>query len=129
LPLLRYSAGLTGPNIILTKLDVFDGVELIKICAGYKYVGPDYVHGGHVYSSGDLLHAAVIDLEVMKHCEPCYEELSGWKGPIRGMRGFGELPRELQNVVLFIEQHGGVNVTILSVGPDREETIFVKSPR
>lgn len=132
LPLLRYSAEeLTGPNVILTKLDVLDGAESFRICRCYEYTGPDYVRGDHVFRAGDQLRTAVPDLEVMQHCRPCYAdaEFPGWEGPIREIREFGKLPPELRQAVRFVEEQADVNVTLLSVGSDREETIFVNSPR
>lgn len=130
LPLLRYSAGqLTGPNVILSKLDVLDGAESFKICVEYEYTGPDYVRGDHVFRTGHVLRTAVPDLEVMRHCRPCYAEFPGWDGPIREIREFDKLPPELRQAVRFVERETGVNVTLLSVGSDREETIVVSPPK
>lgn len=130
LPLLRYSCAVTGSsNIILTKLDVMDGMEMFKVCAAYEYRGPDYIRGDRTFRTGDRLEVAVPDLEVMKHCVPRYVEFSGWKGPIRRARTLDELPRDLRGAITYLEAWAGVNVTLISVGPDREETIFVRPPR
>lgn len=130
LPILRYSAGrLTGPNIILTKLDILDGAESIKLCKSYEYTGPDYVRGDYIFRAGDRLNTAVPDSEVMQYCRPCYVKLSGWEGPIRNIREFDKLPQELRQAVRFVEKEANVNVTLLSVGFDRQETIFVNPPQ
>jgi adenylosuccinate synthase len=130
LPLLRYSCAVTGDsNVILTKLDVMDGMQSFRVCRAYEYQGPDYVRGDRVFRAGDSITTAVSDLEVMEHCIPRYTELSGWEGPIRGIRQFEELPVQLRDAVHFLEREAGVNVTLLSVGPDRAETILVNPPR
>jgi adenylosuccinate synthase len=129
LPLLRYSCKITGPNVILTKLDVMDGMETFNVCTSYEYQGPDYVRGDHVFRAGDRITTAIPDLEVMEHCIPRYTVLPGWKGPIRGIRKCGQLPLELRAAISLLEVQAGVNVTLLSVGPDREDTIPVNPPR
>jgi adenylosuccinate synthase len=129
LPNLRYSKRFAGPNVILTKLDVLDGAISYKICTAYTYTGPDYVFGERTLRSGDVLKVMIPDIEVMRHCEPVYEELPGWDEEIRHVREYADLPDELRVGVDFTEEEADVNVSILSVGPDREETIFVKPPR
>ncbi len=129
LPLIRYSAGrLTGPNVILTKLDILDGAASFKICDAYEYDGPDYVRGDRVFKKGDVIREAVPDLEVIKYCRPHYIEFPGWHETIRTIRRYAELPEELRNAVRFVEKEAGVNVAIISVGPDREETIVANQP-
>ncbi len=127
LPLVRYSAvKLTGPNVILTKLDVLDGIESFKVCDEYEYTGPNYVHGGKVYKKGDRIRVAIPDLEIMKYCKPRYIKLRGWKGPIGSIRTYAKLPKELREAISVLEKRVGVSVSILSVGPDRKETIYIK---
>lgn len=126
LPLLRYSVGFTGKDVALTKLDVLDEAEVIEICTEYVYTGPDYWYGDRLFRAGDVLRVAVPDPEILDHCEPRYVTLPGWQTSIRGIREFEELPIQLQSAIHFVEKEAGVNVVLLSVGPDREDTIFVK---
>lgn len=128
-PLIRYSAGqLTGPNVILTKLDVLDGMREVKFCTAYEYLGPPYQYGTRTLKPGDEITVAIPDPEIMRHCRPRYEVLEGWPGPIRYAEAYDDLPAQLRQAITYLEQTTGVNVTLLSVGPDREETIFVKDP-
>jgi adenylosuccinate synthase len=106
-----------------------DGAISYKICTAYTYTGPDYVFGERTLHSGDVLKVMIPDIEVMRHCDPVYEELPGWDEEIRHVREYPDLPGELRAGVDFTEEEADVNVNILSVGPDREETIFVKPPR
>jgi adenylosuccinate synthase len=130
LPLLRYTCGIDGAfDVILTKLDVMDGAESIEICTAYEYQGPDYVRGDQTFRTGEFIVTAVPDLAVMEHCTPLYWHLPGWKGSIRGIREFKDLPAECRATISFLEAQTGANVTLVSVGPDREETISVNSPR
>lgn len=129
LPLVRYSAQyLSGPNVILTKLDVLDGAPSIRICDAYVYRGPNYQRGDRVYRNGDEILVAIPDIEIMRYCEPRYSEHVGWRGPIRAMKTYRELPLELRNIINYVEREANVNVIFLSVGADREETIDHHQP-
>lgn len=123
LPLLRYSMKYTGKDIILTKVDVLDGAERIKLCVAYQYRGPDYALGEKVLKKGDLLHEAVPYSEVMRKCEPVYKEFEGWMSETSDIREYADLPQNLREIVEYIEKSADVNVQIVSVGPDREETV------
>ena len=59
----------------------------------------------------------------MKYCKPVYKVFKGWKKKIRDMRNFSELPEELKTIIAFIENETKAKVRIISVGPDRDETI------
>lgn len=125
LPILRYSRKLTGKHIALTKLDVLNECSRIKICTEYQYGGLiRYRIGKKSIEPGDILYEAVIASEVMNCCTPCYREFPGWKRDICDIRSWKKLPQELKNIVLFIEKAADVTVTLLSVGPDREQTII-----
>ena len=130
LPLIRYSAGrLTGPNVILTKLDVLDGADSFKVCTEYVYEGPDYRRGEFIFRTGQRIVTAMPDLEIMQYCRPHYVELPGWPGPIRAVREYQELDPALRQAIEFLEESTDINVMMLSVGPDREDTIVVKGPK
>lgn len=107
-PLLRQSAltnGLTG--IALTKLDVLSGFKKIKVAVGYKVDGKkiDYFPASNLYKA-----------------QPIYKELDGWNTDISRCRSKSDLPRSAQAYVDFIESQIGVNIAIISVGPERNNT-------
>jgi len=127
LPLLRYSLQLSGPNVILTKLDVLDQCEQIRICEAYEYVGEDYRLGQETLKKGQRLTTAVLDSHVIQHCKPVYADFQGWKTPIDGMKSFDDLPPELKKILKFVEVKSGMITRIISVGKDREQTIVVEN--
>lgn len=99
-------------KIAITKLDVLDKFEKIKICVKYKY-------------KGRLLSEFPNNLEVLKKCKPVYEEMPGWNQSLSHIKRYKDLPKETKNYLKRIEQLVGVNVWIISVGADRSQTIFV----
>jgi adenylosuccinate synthase len=125
LPLLRHAIKYNGQNIILTKLDVLDDCEVIKICSGYKYTGSPYNSGQKTIRFGDIIRTAIPKAEVLKHCQPVYEEFEGWKTDITGIRKLEDLPEKLEELCRYISVETDTNIRILSVGPDRNETIFM----
>lgn len=124
LPLLRYSSRITGRYVALTKLDVLSGCPVIKVCVAYRYKGPDYRIEGKMLRRGEVLSEAIPSNDIMQHCSPMYEEFPGWKEDIGGAKKREELPRELLNLIAFVETRAEVEARLLSVGPDREQTIF-----
>jgi len=117
-PVAKYGCmvnGLTG--IALTKIDVFDDFDEIKICTAYKDARNNKLYGN--YPVNTYIH---------KHLEPVYEILPGWKQDISGIRSFSELPENAQNFVFRIEELTGVPIEIISVGPQREQTIIRNMP-
>ena len=107
----RYAAQINGlTDFALTKLDVLSGLTTIKVCVGYEYEGT-------VYSTMPQ------NQTVMNHAKPVYEELPGWSGDITGCRTFRELPREAKDYVDYLEEVTGVSVSIIAVGPERNQTI------
>ncbi len=105
--------GITG--IALTKLDVLDGLEEIKICVGYKLDG----------KTVDYLPASQ---GTQARVEPIYETLPGWKGTTVGARTWKELPAEAVKYVRHVEELIGCPVALLSTSPEREDTILVHDP-
>lgn len=106
---LRYTIMLNGvTRLIMTKADVLCGFEKLLVATSYRYQGKI---------------TREVPFDTMAAVEPVYTEMPGWKGDIRKARNKKELPRELLNYVSFIEEQTGVPVTVISVGPDREETI------
>jgi adenylosuccinate synthase len=93
----------------MTKADVMSGFKTIKICTSYKI-------------NGEICDELPFNNETV--IEPVYSELEGWEEDITGYREFKDLPAAIKRFIEFIETQVGVPVTMVSVGPDREETIF-----
>ena len=106
-------AGITG--IALTKLDVLDGLDEIKICVGYELGGKklDYYPASQVYQA---------------EVQPIYETFEGWKESTYGARSWGDLPAPAVKYVRHIEELIGAPVTLLSTSPEREDTILMQDP-
>ena len=102
-------------GICLTKLDVLDGLETIKVCTGYAGVGDN--------TSGSLM-----DIESYKSLEPIYEELPGWTESTVGAKSLDDLPQNARDYIQYLEKIVEVPVDIVSTGPDREETIILRHP-
>lgn len=110
---LKYAVMLNGATqLIMMKADVLDQFESIKICVGYEIDG------------------VVIEefpFELNDDVKPVYVELPGWKTDLTNIKDQNEFPEELNNYISFIEDEMGIPVTIASVGPNREQTIFLDS--
>jgi len=114
LPALKYSIMINGiTQLFMTKADVMSGFNTIKICTSYKVNGKEFFE---------------IPYEIESVLEPVYTELKGWDENISGVKEYDNLPDALKKYIEFVEKNTGVPVTMVSVGPDREETIFRKSP-
>lgn len=107
------TAGING--IALTKLDVLDGFDEIKICVGYKLDGQDI----------DYLP---VNAAEQARIEPIYETLEGWSETSYGARSWADLPANAVRYVRHIEELIGAPVTMLSTSPERDDTILVKDP-
>jgi adenylosuccinate synthase len=105
--------GLTG--LAITKLDVLTRINPVKICVGYEVDGV----------RRENVPATIQELE---KCRPVFEELPGWADDIRGVRRYQDLPAATQSYLKRVEELVGVPIQIISVGPDREETIVVQNP-
>ena len=103
-------------GLCLTKLDVLDGLESIKICVGYKSLKPNSV---------ECLSS---DAESFAHVEPIYEEMAGWEGTTVGAKSLDDLPANARAYIKRIEEVVGCPIDIISTGPDREETIVLRHP-
>jgi len=111
LPALKYAIMINGvTRLFMTKSDVMSGFETVRVCTSY-------LSGG---KKCDEIPFGSADIE------PVYTDLPGWKEDISRLREFGDLPLNLRNYIKFVEEQTGIPVTMVSVGPDREETIFRK---
>ncbi len=109
----KYTIMINGVNeIALTLLDVLTGLDSIKICTGYKF-------------QGELLLEFPAETHLLEMVEPIYNEYPGWNEDISGCRKIEELPVNCRIFVKAIEDYLERPVTIISVGPDRSQTIFV----
>ena len=114
--LLKRSVQINGVSgMCLTKLDVLDGLESLKLCTGYR------LHGKQV----DIFP---VGAEEAAACEPIYEEMPGWTEPTVGVKLMQNLPANARAYVKRIEELVGVPVDMVSTGPDREETIVLRHP-
>ena len=104
---------LTG--LCITKLDVLDGLETIRICNRYKY-------------NGDEITMPPLGADAIEQCEPVYETLPGWTESTVGAKSMDELPENARNYLKRLEEVVGVPVDIVSTGPERDETIILKHP-
>jgi len=105
--------GLTG--VAITKLDVLDGFDAIRICTGYEF-------------EGKRLDELPARLEVFDRCRPLYEEMPGWKADISGVGSFDGLPENARKYLLRVEELIGCPIVLVSVGARRDQTIMLKSP-
>jgi adenylosuccinate synthase len=113
---LKRSIQLNGVSgLCITKLDVLDGVEAVKICVGYELEG----------RLSDILPVGAEELE---RCIPVYEELPGWQESTVGVKLHERLPAAARAYLRRIEALCGVPVDLISTGPDREETIVARHP-
>ena len=116
LPLVKYSARVNGiTNIALTKLDVLTGLDPINLCIAYE-------------NQGKIVGSVPAKLSTLNSCTPVYEEMDGWDEDISGARTFDELPSNTRAYIKRIEEFIEVPVSIISVGPGRDETIISKNP-
>ena len=112
-PVARYTARINGvTDFVMTKLDVLTGLEKIPVCVAYEVDG---VRVDEVPVSQSDFHHAV----------PIYEEFDGWTEDITGVRKFEDLPIKAQEYVLAIEAMSGSRISVLGVGPGRDEVVVI----
>jgi adenylosuccinate synthase len=102
-------------GLCVTKLDVLDGIETLRICTKYR------LHG-------EEIQEMPIDADALAQCEPIYEDLPGWTESTLGAKTIAELPKNAQNYLQRIEKLAGIPIDIISTGPDRNETIVLRHP-
>ncbi len=109
----KYAAMLNSLDYLaITRLDILDELDTIKICTGYSY-------------NGELLQEYPASLDILEQAEPVYEEMAGWKCPISHCRTYEELPEAARSYVERISELAGVPLGIVSVGPNRSQTIIL----
>jgi adenylosuccinate synthase len=114
--LVRQSVRTSGiDGIALTKLDILDGLDPIRVCTGYRLDGKTL----------DFLPASQ---DAQARVEPIYEEIEGWQGSTAGARSWAELPAQAVKYVRRVEELIGAPVALLSTSPEREDTILMQNP-
>ncbi|MBM3385352.1 MAG: adenylosuccinate synthase, partial [Betaproteobacteria bacterium] len=113
---LKRSVQLNGVSgLCITKLDVLDGAETLKICVGYNM-------------DGEMSDILPVGAEEIERCVPVYEEMPGWQESTVGVRAHGRLPKAARNYLARIESRCGVGIDLISTGPERDETIVLRHP-
>ena len=111
---MKYSVLVGGlTSVALTKIDVFDKFDEIKVCIAYKDIRDGKIYTQ--YPTNVFMH---------KYLEPVYETFKGWNTDISGIRDYAQLPQNCKKYLERLEELIGVPISIVSVGPDREQTIF-----
>lgn len=110
----KYAAMLNSLDYLaITRLDILDDLDTIKICTGYRY-------------NGQLLPEYPASLKVLEQVEPVYEDMPGWKTDISACKTYDELPEAARKYVERISELVGVPLGIVSVGPNRSQTIILQ---
>jgi adenylosuccinate synthase len=116
LPALRYACRSNGiGGLLITKLDVYDGMPKLKICTAYRL-------------DGRVTDGFSASAEALDRAEPVLDEVPGWSRPVKGCRRFSDLPREARDYIRRIEEYCRVGVEVVSTGPNRSETIVRRDP-
>lgn len=107
---LKYAVQVNGvTQLYMMKGDVLSGFETLKVCTAYKYKGKEINHLPYNIEPENIT--------------PIFTEMKGWKADLTGMTNYDELPIELKNYIEFIEKEVEVPIKVISVGPDRKQTI------
>ena len=102
-------------GLCLTKLDVLDGLDSLKICVGYR-------------SAGGISENPPLFADAFAEVEPVYEEMPGWKESTIGVTSYDALPVNAQKYLERLQALAGVPIDIISTGPDRDQTIVLRHP-
>jgi len=102
-------------GMCITKLDVLDGLETLRICTAYKY-------------NGETLELPPVGADAIEKCEPVYEDMPGWSESTAGVRNKSDLPANAIAYLKRLEEVVGIPADIISTGPERDETIVLRNP-
>ncbi|MEI0549702.1 adenylosuccinate synthase [Brachyspira intermedia] len=110
----KYASYVNGlDSIAITRLDILDELDKLKICVAYKY-------------NGEILEGYPADLDILSKVEPVYEEFEGWKTSTRDIREYDKLPENAKKYLNRLSEVIETDISIVSVGAGRDETIIVK---
>lgn len=114
LVILKTSVRVSGlTSLAVTKIDTLAGLDKIKVCVGYKF-------------NGEVIDYFPASLEDLALCEPVYEEFDGWDDSVENARSYDELPENAKKYIERIEEFTDTKVSIISVGPKRDQTMRIK---
>lgn len=114
LVILKTSARVSGlTDLVVTKIDTLAGLDKIMVCVGYKF-------------EDKVIDYFPASLEDLAKCEPIYEEFEGWDDSVADARSYDEIPENAKKYLKRIEKFTGVPISIVSVGPKRDQTIVLK---
>jgi adenylosuccinate synthase len=112
----RYATRVNGlTSLAVTKLDVLDGCQELKLCTGYRY-------------GGKLYREMPADLDTLMGCQPVYETMRGWTTSTTGATSYATLPREAKQYLKRIEELAECGIDMISTGSKRQETIILRNP-
>jgi adenylosuccinate synthase len=97
-------------SIMLNKLDILSGVHPVRLCVAYEI-------------DGRRVHAWPSSAEALARATPIYEDFEGWDEPIHDVRALADLPEPARRYVTALEEHAGAPIVLVSVGPERTQTI------
>lgn len=111
---IKYASYINGlDSIAITRLDILDELEKLKICVAYKY-------------NGEILEDYPADLDILSKVEPVYEEFDGWKTSTTNIREYDKLPENAKKYLKRLSEVIDTEISIVSVGAGRDETIIIK---
>jgi adenylosuccinate synthase len=114
--LLRYAVRVNGlTSLAMTKLDVLDGCQELKICTGYRH-------------QGKLYREMPADLDVLMNCRPVYEQWEGWSTDTTGLKSYRALPSAAKRYLARVEEIASCRIDMISTGSKREDTIVIRNP-
>ena len=102
-------------GLCVTKLDVLDGLETVRICVGYEI-------------DGDPIKGVPVVVDRFADCQPVYEDMPGWSDSTVGATTYEDLPQNAQDYLARIEELVATPIDIISTGPDRDQTIIKRDP-
>jgi adenylosuccinate synthase len=116
---IKYTVMINGvDSVAITLLDALEGIDPLKICTGYEY-------------NSESLNSWPIHHEILEHCKPIYESFEGWPAKTQeewssiAKKGYDSLPKAMKSYIDFIKAQLNIDVSIISIGPKREQTIFL----
>jgi adenylosuccinate synthase len=116
-PLLRHAVRVNGlDTLAVTKLDVLDPCHVVRVGVAYRY-------------RGSLLHELPLEQHVLAKIEPVYEERPGWVARTEGLRACDDLPARARDYLSWLQDLVGCEISVISTGPGRDETMFVEASR
>ncbi len=126
---LRHAVRINGfTGIALTKLDVLDGMDKLKVCVAYEYKAPadscSCSKKGKACKFKDFPQQA----DVLEKCVPVYKEFDGWTKSTKGVTKLKDLPKQARTYIDYISETLNVDIDIISTGQKRNETMIVKNP-